>query len=69
MFNILCFKNMNFKELYNQKNKKELLKNLDKEDFQRTTISFYKYTKLNKLEELRDILYLKAVYLDQYIFP
>jgi len=50
---------MNFKELYNQKNKKELLKNLDKEDFQRTTISFYKYTKLNKLEELRDILYLK----------
>ena len=50
---------MNFKELYNQQNKNELIKNLEKEDFKRITISFYKYIKLNKLEELRDNLYLK----------
>ena len=50
---------MNFKELYNQKNKKELLEKLEAEDFNRKTISFYKYIKLNDLHELRDSLYLQ----------
>ncbi len=49
---------MHFKDLYNQKNKDDLIKDLKNENFERTTISFYKYTSLKKLEELRDLLYL-----------
>ena len=45
---------MNNKLLYNQKNKKDLLKNLKKEPFERATLSFYRYTKLNNLEILRN---------------
>ena len=47
---------MNFKELYNQKNKNELLQKIENETFDRITLSFYKYTKLKNLENL--ILYL-----------
>ena len=43
--------------LYNKKNKEQLLEDLQKENFDRITVSFYKYTPLNNLEELRDILY------------
>ena len=50
---------MNFKDLYNQKNKNELLQKIEDETFDRTTISFYKYTKLKKLDILRNELYLK----------
>ena len=40
---------MKIKDLYNQKNKKELIEILNKENFKRKTISFYKYTKLSNL--------------------
>ena len=50
---------MNFKDLYNQKNKNELLQKIEDETFDRITISFYKYTKLKDLEILRNKLYLK----------
>jgi len=50
---------MNFKDLYNQKNKNDLLHKIENEAFDRITLSFYKYTKLKKLEILRDELYLK----------
>ena len=43
--------------LYNKKSKKELEKDLAKEDFPRITISFYKYVRLSNLNELRDIFY------------
>ena len=49
---------MKNKYLYNQKNKQDLLKNLSNESFQRVTCSFYRYIPLNKLKELRDILFL-----------
>ena len=45
------------KSLYNKKNKKQLLNDIENEDFQRTTISFYKYVNLNNLNEIRDVLY------------
>ena len=50
---------MNFKDLYNQKNKKDLLQKIGDEPFDRITLSFYKYTKLKNLDVLRDELYLK----------
>ena len=50
---------MNNKLLYNQKNKKELLDNIKNEEFNRITLSFYKYVNLNNLNELRDELYLE----------
>ena len=50
---------MNFKDLYNQKNKNELLQKIENETFDRITLSFYKYTKLINLGTLRDDLYLK----------
>tara|TARA_B100000029_G_scaffold429941_1_gene440623 strand:+ start:511 stop:1551 length:1041 start_codon:yes stop_codon:yes gene_type:complete len=50
---------MNFKDLYNQKNKKDLLQKIENEPFDRITLSFYKYTKLKNLDVLRDELYLK----------
>ena len=50
---------MNFKDLYNQKNKAELINDLKKESFKRTTLSFYQYTKINNLEDLRDSLFLE----------
>ena len=50
---------MNFKYLYNQKNKNDLLKNIESETFDRVTLSFYKYTQLKDLNNLRDDLYFK----------
>ena len=50
---------MKNKDLYNQKNKEELLKDLEKENFKRITLSFYKYIELDNLEELRHGLFLE----------
>ena len=44
--------------LYNKKSKKDLERDLENEDFQRITLSFYKYIQLSNLETLRDALYL-----------
>ena len=44
-------------QLYNKKNKEQLIDDLHRETFKRTTLSFYKYVKLSKLNNLRDILY------------
>ena len=48
---------MSKETLYNKKNKEQLLKDLQKEDFNRITVSFYKYIPLNDLEGLRNNLY------------
>ncbi len=45
------------KNMFNKLSKKQCLKLLDKENFKRITISFYKYTRLSKLESLRDEMY------------
>ena len=45
-------------ELYNKKNKEQLVDDLNKESFDRVTLSFYKYVRLQNLIELRDLLYL-----------
>ena len=45
--------------LYNKKNKAELLNQLENEDFDRITLSFYKYVNINNRIELRDKLYSK----------
>ena len=45
---------MKNKYLYNQKNKEQLLDDLKEEPFTRVTLSFYKYTPLANLKELRD---------------
>ena len=45
-------------ELYNKKNKEQLVDDLNKESFDRVTLSFYKYVQLQDLMELRDLLYL-----------
>ena len=43
--------------LYNKKSKLELIKILKEENFNRKTISFYKYIPLNNLDQLRDEIY------------
>jgi len=48
---------MSRESLYNKKNKEELLKDLNKESFNRITLSFYKYTSLDNLNKIRDTLY------------
>ena len=50
---------MKIKDLYNQKNKEQLLKDLENEDFNRKTLSFYKYVNLKDLTKLRDNLFLE----------
>ena len=47
------------KEFFNKKNKKDLKLDLNNENFDRVTISFYKYINLTNLQELRDQLYIK----------
>ena len=47
--------------LLNRRNKKQLLHSLDSEKFERTTCSFYRYTKLNDLNNLRNQLYSKLI--------
>ena len=41
----------------NLKSKEELLRDLEKEDFRRKTISFYKYVKISNPKEMRDFLF------------
>ena len=43
--------------LYNKKSKTELKKKLEKENFKRKTLSFYKYVELNNLHDLRNNIY------------
>ncbi len=43
--------------LYNKYSKEELLKRLNDETFQRTTISFYRYVRLDDPQSFRDMLY------------
>ena len=43
--------------LYNKKSKTELKKKLQEENFNRKTLSFYKYIKLNNLYDLRNNIY------------
>ena len=45
------------KKLVNTKSKKELLADLEKEDFRRKTISFYRYVKITDPKEMRDFLF------------
>ena len=49
---------MNNKQLYNQNNKEQNLDLLKREKFERITLSFYKYIKIDNLEQLRDSLFL-----------
>ena len=44
-------------ELYNKKNKQQLIDELNQENFSRVTLSFYKYVQLSNLDELRNSLY------------
>jgi len=50
---------MKNKYLYNQKNRDQLLEDLEEESFKRVTLSFYQYTLLENLEKLRDSLFLE----------
>ena len=50
---------MNNKLLYNQKNKTQCENTLNKEEFNRITLYFYKYVKLSNLEKLRDDIFIK----------
>ena len=49
---------MKNKNLYNQKNKADLINELNKESFKRITCSFYRYVRLDNLSDLRDELFL-----------
>ena len=49
---------MKNKYLYNQKNKSELIKDIQSESFKRITCSFYRYVNINNLEKLRDELFI-----------
>ena len=44
-------------ELYNKKNKEQLINDLNSEQFNRITLSFYRYVKLENLLDLRNVLY------------
>ena len=50
---------MNNKLLYNQKNKTQCENALNQEEFNRITLSFYKYIKLSNLHKLRDDIFIK----------
>jgi len=45
------------KKLVNTKSKEELLADLEKEDFRRVTLSFYKYVKISDPKKMRDFLF------------
>ncbi len=47
------------KGLYNKLGPEELKKRLENEDFERTTVSFYKYVIIDNPQELRNQLYAK----------
>ncbi|WP_423127119.1 rhodanese-related sulfurtransferase [Gaoshiqia sp. Z1-71] len=46
-------------QLYNRYHKEELKKRLMEEDFQRITISFYRYVRIDEPQLFRDLLYLE----------
>ncbi len=50
---------MKIKDLYNQKNKEELLERIQSETFKRITCSFYKYINIGDTDTLRDTLYIE----------
>ena len=50
---------MKNKDLYNQKNKKELIDDIKNEQFERITFSFYKYVYIKNTETLRNELYIE----------
>ena len=50
---------MKIKDLYNQKNKEELLERIQNEAFKRITCSFYKYVNIDDTHSLRDSLYIE----------
>ena len=45
------------KKLYNRKSKEQLLAQIEKENFRRKTISFYRYVKIADPKAMRDFLY------------
>lgn len=45
------------KKLYNRKSKEQLLAQIEKENFRRKTISFYRYVKIAEPKVMRDFLY------------
>lgn len=45
------------KKLYNRKSKEQLLSEIEKENFRRKTISFYRYVKIADPKAMRDFLY------------
>jgi UPF0176 protein len=45
------------KKLYNRKSKEQLLAEIEKENFRRKTISFYRYVKISDPKVMRDFLY------------
>ena len=47
--------------LLNRRNKEQLIHALDSENFQRTTCSFYRYRKINNLNNIRNQLYTKLI--------
>ena len=49
--------------LYNKKSKTELKKKLKEENFNRKTLSFYKYIELNNLHDLRNNIYKSPIIL------
>ena len=49
-------------ELFNRKNKKQLIQELKAESFDRNTCSFYRYVKMNEPVLLRDKLYQSEVF-------
>ena len=55
---------MKNKFLYNQKNKTDLMKEINGEKINRITCSFYKYVKIKNLNELRNNLYINWKSLD-----
>lgn len=50
---------MHMFKLRNTLSKEDCLKKLEQEDFQRKTVSFYRYVKLDNVRKLRDELYLE----------
>ena len=47
--------------LLNRSNKEQLVHALDLEQFERTTCSFYRYTKINNLINIRTQLYTRLI--------
>tara|TARA_B100001750_G_C15503236_1_gene598625 strand:+ start:171 stop:1202 length:1032 start_codon:yes stop_codon:yes gene_type:complete len=57
---------MKNKDLYNQKNKTQLIQDIQNESFNRITCSFYKYINIKNLQTFRDKLYIDWKALDVF---